>query len=174
MKVITFSRTFPGYHPRKGEQTNFVEKIWEGLNRCQHTADEWRRWNVSELERRLPECVNTYAAHDFTPKYHTVRAGHRWKVGDWFSPRVWSGKPYNSKQIQFAPDIQIKKVWRLTIDTEGLFYLDGKLFAYPNSDFALVPLAKNDGLEMTDFLNWFKYPCFFDGQIISWNESIEY
>jgi hypothetical protein len=30
-KVITFSRFFPAYHPRKGEPTYFVEKIWAHL-----------------------------------------------------------------------------------------------------------------------------------------------
>jgi hypothetical protein len=35
--------------------------------------------------------------------------------------------------------------------------------------------AKNDGLNATDLLDWFKYPkpcC--DNQIICWNENIEY
>lgn len=31
-KVITFSRTFPAYHPRKGEPTYFVEKFWTSIN----------------------------------------------------------------------------------------------------------------------------------------------
>jgi hypothetical protein len=98
-RVITFSRYFPAHHPRCGESTYFVEKIWASLETSflDQLADEDRIFNP-----RLSLDV-------FAPKHHTIRAGHRFKAGDWFSPRVWSGKPYNSKQIQFAPDIQVKK-----------------------------------------------------------------
>lgn len=40
-------------------------------------------------------------------KYHTIRAGNRFKKGDYFSPRIWTDKPYASKQYQFHPDILI-------------------------------------------------------------------
>jgi len=30
-KVITFSRTYPSYHIRKWEPTNFVEKIYKSI-----------------------------------------------------------------------------------------------------------------------------------------------
>lgn len=36
MRVTTFSRYFPSYHPRKGEPTNFVFKIWNSVG----NADE--------------------------------------------------------------------------------------------------------------------------------------
>ena len=35
-------------------------------------------------------------------------------------------------------------------------------------------IAKNDGLEVSDFLNWFKHPSNFSGQIICWSDSVEY
>jgi hypothetical protein len=31
MKPILFSRFFPAYHPKKGQPTYFVEKIWAHL-----------------------------------------------------------------------------------------------------------------------------------------------
>lgn len=119
-----------------------------------------------------------YTKKDVPPKHHTIRAGNRWKVGDWFSPRVWSGKPYASKQIEFAPPIQIKKVYPILINTRFitpvLFINDAqKHFTLFNS------LAKNDGLEYNDFVSWFRlHPKAksepFTGQILCWNESIEY
>lgn len=101
-------------------------------------------------------------------KHHTIRAGHRWKAGDWFSPRVWSGKPYRSKMIQFAPDIQIKKVWDFECDGLDGWYMNGSQFNYTWS----LQLAMNDGLTLADMQEWFNKP--FDGQIISWCDSIEY
>ena len=115
----------------------------------------------------------------FDPKHHTIRAGHRFKAGDWFSPRVWSGKPYNSKQIQFAPDIQVKNVW--DFDAHGTdFFLSGKHeFTHPEG-FDFSEVEKNDGLSACELMDWicmspeFKKTNTFAGQIICWDESIEY
>lgn len=114
MKVLTFSRVYPSYHPRKGESTFFVDKIISG------------------------------------EKSHTIRAGNRWKVGDKFSPRVWSDKPYRSPQIEFAPAIEVKKVFDFKVTDDG-YLLNGKSL---NLD-GLTELAKNDGLGADDFELWF-------------------
>lgn len=68
--------------------------------------------------------------------------------------------------------MQIKKLWDFILDEEGLIFINGQLYAYPNSDFALEPLARNDGLEWVDMYHWFNKPL--EGQIICWNENIEY
>lgn len=106
---------------------------------------------------------------DLIPKHHTIRAGHRWKVGDKFSPRVWSGKPYRSKQIQFAPEIEVQKIWRFEIDSHAV-YLDG---CYMPADTVGI-CANNDGLSFVDLMHWLRYPRHFTGQIICWNEQINY
>lgn len=161
-KVITFSRTFPSYHPKAGEPTYFVEKLWASLGDSyfDQLADEERQFNP-----RL-------SLDSFDPKHHTIRAGHRWKVGDWFSPRVWSGKPYNTKQIIIAPDIQIKKIWDFSIHA-GRYFIDDKPATNWNANYH-SDLALNDGLTVEDMQAWFKFPKPFEGQIICWNESIEY
>lgn len=176
-RVITFSRVFPSYHPKAGQPTNFVEKVWKSLGgpTQEHaTAFEERKGDYTS------SIAWGYRMID-GEKHHTIREGHRWKAGDWFSPAVWgndinpkSGRsgPYHSKQIKFAPDIQIKKVWDFMVDVEGCFFINQKLYAYPNSEHTLQPLAKNDGLEWMDLLNWFQEPMI--GQIICWNENIEY
>lgn len=182
-RVLTFSRTYPSYHPKAGQPTYFVEKIIGGL-----VAADVRGYGTELIKSLRDSGLLSIAAlnelHKGTYshyKHHTIRAGHRWKAGDWFSPRVWSGKPYNSKQIQFAPDIQVKKVfdfemlpaaWR----DECQFMVNGRLVF-----FSVPDIAMNDGLTLDDFVAWFAGPDMmsskrkpFDGQIICWNEAIEY
>jgi len=111
------------------------------------------------------------------PKGHTIRAGNRWKAGDMASLRVWSDKPYRSKQVEFA-QVEVKKVWpvqiKLVSGTIGIKVngIDIKGLAGPG-------IAKNDGLEWIDYVNWFnvhpkKVLQMFTGQIICWNQNIQY
>lgn len=96
----------------------------------------------------------------FKAKHHTIRNGNRWKVGDKFSPRVWSGKPYASKQIAIAPDIEIKKIWDFEIK-DAEYYLNGKALSL--GDLKIV--AENDGLTVDELECWFNVKE-FSGQIM--------
>ncbi len=172
-KVITFSRVFPAYHPKKGQPTLFAEKL---INSFRNDK------NFAELVYDLGDKLGYMYADDILsvidsvePKNHTIRSGNRWKVGDNFSPRVWSGKPYNSKQIILAPDIEIKKVWNIEVchyavngKVKGVsaFIINGNI--YTNWDI----LALNDGLSLNNLISWFNKP--FKGQIICWNKYINY
>lgn len=157
-KVIMFSRQFPAYHPRAGEPTFFVEKFWKSL------------WEL-DLFYDIPNLENAENIHGFDPKYHTIRAGHRFKAGDYFSPRVWSGKPYCSKHIIIAkPDIKVVKTWDFEINSNGTILLNG----LGTSASERIDISSNDGLKYKDFLNWFKYPNSFTGQIICWSDKINY
>lgn len=168
-RVITFSRTFPSYHLKAGQPTHFVEKVYKSiLKPTDHVP-------ITGIE----ESLSLFALTNANPKHHTIRAGHRWKAGDWFSPRVWAGKPYSSKMIQFAPDIQILKTW--DIDIIGTdWYLDGRHEYITGWRMSKDTIALNDGLSPDDFYDWFTMsPDFkkkqeFFGQIICWHESIEY
>jgi hypothetical protein len=189
-KVITFSRVFPSYHPKKGQPTYFPEKIITSLD-----IEEYRKMTLMDFlseefdpteEEFIKGSCNPLFHH--IPKYHTIRAGQRWKEGDWFSPRVWSGKPYNSPQIIIAEDIQIKKALDieitlvqdyLTIGIEDdLFYEENSRFAIQKDSLEL--LSKNDGLSSQDLKDWFllspnfKKKSSFVGQIICWNDQINY
>lgn len=170
-KVITFSRYFPKGHPRAGEPTYFVGKILISLNNQDWDIVHDKNNPEKSLFELLPIDL-TYPMRNPNPKFHTIRAGNRWKVGDKFSPRVWSGKPYNSPQIIIAPDIEIKKVFQFTI-SGGEFWINDNIYDGMNIDF-LEQIAANDGLTRCDLLDWFKYPKPFQGQIICWNESINY
>lgn len=134
--VLTVSRYFPTTHKRKGERTFFQERIHEAL------------WPVTE-----PPILGK--------KIHTVRANYPlWEeriknIQDGnaiLSVRYWSGKPYNSKQIEF---LQLDKdsgvgIQKLEDPTNFVFALiDGKIINWDE-------IAKNDGLSFDDFCEWFK------------------
>jgi len=163
-RIITFSRTFPAYHLKKGEQTLFVEKLMLGFPPFEQITDLF-----SVLPLALDRLTEIY------PKYHTIRSGSRWKIGDKFSPRVWSGKPYASKMITIAPDIEIKQIWTFECDENGVISVGG-FYCDTRTE---KQIAKNDGLSLEDFKEWLVMPCFkskkpFKGQIICWNENLEY
>ena len=180
-KVITFSRTFPGYHPKAGEPTYFVEKIWESLIQTEQISTS-KCCELSRLTGIGGYDMNNIRTIKVEPKHHTIRAGQRFKVGDKFSPRVWSGKPYASKQIIIAPDIEVKATFNFEIQVDQDYVsigIDDWLFYEENARFitqheALKCLAQNDGLSVADFKAWFKWPSEFRGQIICWNDKIEY
>lgn len=168
-RVITFSEFFPAYHPKKGEPTLFLERVMRSFSEI-----------IPNYEIPIKVCKAGYDMYEFChgqTKHHTIRAGKRWKVGDYFSPRIWSGKPYQSKQIVIGPDIQIKKIWdfQLFYGNEQV-WINGKILHYRAHEI----IAKNDGLELLDFVNWFvqappkKSVKLFEGQIICWNENINY
>lgn len=163
-KVITFSRVFPSTHPKKGEPTFFVEKMYNSL------------YLLKVVPKPLEDIFNFKIKEQ---KHHTMRVGNRWKVGDKFSPRIWSGMPYKSKQIIIAPDIEIKKLWDVEVHSKMKY--DDKLFRVLINGKELVTkeqyalLAKNDGLSEVDLLDWFWSPKKpFVGQIICWNKNINY
>ena len=164
-KVRTFSRHFPKGHPKQGEQTHFVEQIWNALKQLDLPLPKNSDFTKEFMWSILP------LSH-FGCKWHTIRAGKHFKVGDWFSPRVWTDKPYSSKLITIAPDIQIKKIWDIWHDENG-WWING------NSFYAIERLAQNDGLSVQDFLDWFNvHPKnkgeTFTGQILCWSNEVEY
>lgn len=171
-RVITFSRTFPAYHPKAGQPTNFIQKIWKGLPSV--PAIYYTPFIDEDITKSI---IWDYQLVEGV-KHHTIRAGNRWKAGDKFSPRVWSGKPYNSKMITIAPDIEIKKVWDIEIKKTAFKHNSFVIWKQILPLYKEEELAKNDGLELCDMLSWFKahdhQECNFSGQIICWNDKIEY
>jgi hypothetical protein len=158
-KVITFSRVFPKYHPKSGSPTNFVEQFYNSLFSKNNLMDYPKGLDIDESILGV--------------KNHTIRSGNRWKIGDKFSPRVWSEKPYNSKQIILCEDVEIKQIYQIRIWRESSLnwriYIDGKIISAPK----ITELAKNDGLSHKDLLEWFNVPVEknFEGQIIHWTDK---
>ena len=158
--VLTVSRYFPATHKRKGELTFFIQKIKKALG-------------IYEFHR--PENISD--------KIHTIRSNYElWakrikEVQEGkaiLSIRYWSGKPYNSKQVEICQldkdsGIGIQMIKLKIKDGEFSFNLkniDGeywiknkcevgnswKNYVYPN----IEEVAKNDGLSFEDFKEWFR------------------
>lgn len=171
-KIITFSTLFPSYHSKAGQPTHFVEKFlsaWDSTHSFQQIA------RTPLIDASI---VDLAVLRNCLPKYHTIRAGQRFKEGDMFSPRIWgtdinpkSGRsgPYHSKQIILAPDTLICKTFLFAI-SNNKFFIDNRSIS-PDT---LEEVAENDGLERHDLQEWFKYPKNFYGQIICWNKNINY
>lgn len=162
MRVITFSRYFPKKHPREGQPTGFIEKIFHSIYKDKPSMFFDAKIGNIWLD---PYVLGV--------KNHTIRHGNRWKVGDKFSARYWKGMPYRSAQSEFA-QIEIKKIFNFQILKEG-YFLNGKQIGYDK----LKEIAKNDGLSVDDFELWFAiHPSVknnnFAGQILCWNENINY
>lgn len=168
MRVLTFSRTFPAHHPKAGQPTWFVDKILHSIS--------------------FPDYKHSIDI-DNPAKYTTIRRGNLWKVGDKVSARYWSEIPYRSKQVEFA-QLEVRKTWKFETalwigcnskNCYSTWYMDGKEIGVLSKDLLhtegwdlINTIAENDGLSITDLLSWFKHPSNFNGQIICWNENINY
>lgn len=194
MRVLTFSRHFPAKHPKEGQPTMFVEKIWNSLNVEAFNETFWwpgeeyteeydfnKQLPCGTVSKFLSSLTNRY---DIGEKVHTIRSGSRWQVGDMISLRVWSDKPYRSKQIEFA-QVEVKKVWdfelrpmRLNGEILIMGFINGELVTNEQA----IELANNDGLNIIDFDKWLcpdgtkfivNLPV-FTGQIICWSSKPNY
>lgn len=163
--VLTVSRYFPTTHKRKGERTNFVCKILHTIN-----FDEAgnRLYNICSNE-----CETSCFRRMIDPKIHTIRSNYElWakrikEVQEGkaiLSIRYWSGKPYNSKQVEVC---QLDKDSGIGIQS---VYFGFNSIQFPfidnfNHDKSLTEkqglelsntIAKNDGLSLEDFKQWFR------------------
>jgi len=158
--VLTVSRVFPTTHKMKGKETYFKDKIELALGK---------------FERGCVIEHDTKTLIEFWPKLHTIRSSYElWakrikQVQDGkaiLSIRYWSGKPYDSKQVEIC---QLDKssgcgVQKLGFGygTEGSFYSqpliidDPYLYEKNGKKIYVDSLAKNDGLSLEDFKEWFK------------------
>ena len=176
-RVITVSRFYPSYHPKKGEPTLFIEKIYASM------AD-----NIEGFQ--IPNDANDYwDFHEYynctSPKHHTIRLGKRWKTGDKASIRVWgddinpkSGRKgaYHSKQITIAPDVEVT-VYNVELWKQGLdCFIGQRVNENTHTLLSFGEVARNDGLNFDDLKEWFKLKegTIIEAQIICWNKDLKY
>lgn len=127
--IITLSRVFPVTHSRRGEPTGFASKLASGEKKhtIRRNYDLWKV-NAEKMERG---------------KFY-------------LSIRQWSGKPYNSPQVEIAQRhnpicVQPIELYyhadndTITAKIDGREWLDADCYT----------LAKNDGLSVQDFKEWF-------------------
>jgi hypothetical protein len=141
------SLEFPKSHARKGELTDFVDSI-ACVKFCPGDCEfcDFEKEKIHTIRSNYPL---------WEKRMKKVQAGEA--VIEMF---YWSGKPYNSKQVVFAmldndSGCGVQKLewwgtgsmfvaWTETEDQD--FY----------SELKLETLAKNDGLSLDDFKEWFK------------------
>jgi hypothetical protein len=110
-------------------------------------------------------------------KTSTIRGKARCKPGDILSHRIWSGKPYRSKQIELCQTIckAVQRV-RITWEEQGVtFYINDRKIDHPGE---IELLAKQEGFESVQALkDYFKksakldksrHPKPFEGEMIEW------
>ena len=182
-RVITFSRVFPSYHPRKGEQTFFIEQILNDF-KIDYTDQKYFTW----LIENNPEIEDVFLWGFFKSlfsekkdcKAHTIR-NHKTplKIGEFINPKCWAGShlipkvnPYNKTpqgywQIKFAPNVEIKKTWNFRMTTQlddrendwTFCELNGKHYTFYSDEYLdkkIKEVCKNDGLSSIDFFEWFE------------------
>lgn len=127
--VITLSRVFPTTHSRKGQPTGFKEKLASGckLHTIRGNFDQWNA--IAEKMQRGGYCL---------------------------SIRQWSGRPYNSPQVEIAHLDQPIGIQRIELHYHSendtiTACIDGREWI----DADCYEIAKNDGLNTTDFKEWF-------------------
>ena len=135
-QILLFSRVFPPSHSKAGKPTGFAEKLAAGT------------------------------------KIHTIRADKKgwWKDGEkainsgkkYLSMKQWIGRPYNSGQITLGERERIG-LQSITMtysldDPLPKAWVDGK-------QVPVELLAKNDGLSVEDFVEWFFGTKLYSGNV---------
>lgn len=139
--VLLVSRTFPKRHKMEGEPTFFVEKIFAALG-FPYLNDE----NI----KKFHTCRKSYEL--WAKRIKEVQEGEAV-----LSLRYWSGKPYRSKQVEFAvldkdSGVGVQKlIWTEdnSMNLRPRIYDSCEIIGEDE-------LAKNDGLSIDDFKDWFK------------------
>lgn len=180
-KTRTLSRKFLKGHPREGQETFFVEQVLNALLdlKIYTNFDSLVKLNQDKIDDPKSNLVHEHIIYLWESldkrgmhgqKFHTIRGGHHFKQGDKIQLAVWSGKPYQSPQIKICPELEVKAVYDFEICQNPVKSGPVNLIMINNFDCDLDLVAQNDGLLVQDFLDWFKYPSEFDGQIICWKD----
>ena len=124
--ILTLCKSFPVTHSKAGEATDFEKKLKDKSKI--HTI----RYNAKNV---------------WNGRYKDIVSGKKY-----LSIREWTGRPYNSEQKEIAqlPKIGLQHV-TMTYSSED---------AYPeiwidNKKVSIHEVAKNDGLSVEDFVEWF-------------------
>lgn len=93
-------------------------------------------------------------------KLHTLRGNYQYwskiiakvNAGEAIlSVRYWSGKPYRTPQVEIAQFTKLGEQ-KFTLHSFGTLAVDDKLHTLEKT----TEIAKNDGLALQDFYDWFK------------------
>lgn len=144
--VLTLSKYFPKTHKRAGESTDFIKKLVCSLS-CPGDC------SICDIDQTKFKKIHTIRANYelWTKRIDQIQKGEAR-----LSIRYWSGKPYNSPQVQIHEldkysDIGIQKLEFSASGIIGMIRIDNE---FP--DVSIADIAVNDGLSYLDFKEWFK------------------
>lgn len=127
--ILTLSRAFPVTHSRRGQPTEFASKLISGEKKhtIRRNYDQWKL-NAEKTERGR----------------------------FYLSIRQWSGRPYNSPQVEIAQrnnpiGVQPIELYYHSDNDTITAKIDGR--EWLDADCHII--AKNDGLSVQDFKEWF-------------------
>lgn len=124
--ILTLCKVFPKTHSKAGINTLFAVKLFAGRKLHTIRSDEKDLWSK---------------------KVADINEGK--KI---LCVREWTGRPYNSEQADIKQFVNVG-LQDITItcgvdDEKPLAWVDGK-------PVPIETIAKNDGLELSDFIEWF-------------------
>ena len=147
--VLTLSQNFPVTHSKAGQPTFFKDKFHAAIT---HNDEYWNKLHTIRANYQL-----------WRERFDQIERGEAC-----LSIRLWTGKPYCSKQVEIA---------RLTAeDGIGLEMLQfkkghewGEWVIADREDYWCThvkpsTLAMNDGLSLEDWTEWFNNPAYDKSQ----------
>lgn len=172
--VLMLSKEFPKEHPKAGQPTRFRCKFLMGRKFSE--ACTWA-CTYDGTENTLRSCSRNAIVEEGKlwnfPKIHTIRTNlERWtrimqKVQEGkavISVRQWKGKPYEKGNVQVEiarlgkddgigmQTLQLVRYVDVTGEKELFaYYIDGVL----KDNLSLEDIARNDGLTLEDWKEWF-------------------
>ncbi len=132
--IIVLVATFPQWHTKKEQYTYFKESIFNGISQGQRGLKIHTIRGSYELWKKRIDEINSGKAI--------------------LSIRQWTGKPYHSRQVEILrlEKAGIQKI-RSMDDTHAYIVNDkGNVLPVP-----LQELSANDGLELSDFMEWLRH-----------------
>lgn len=136
---LTLSQVFPVTHFKAGEPTGFKEKVEAAIKQLE---GEW--WKLHTIRAN---CAL------WAKRFEKIATGEAC-----LSIRMWTGKPYRSKQVEIVrltreDGIGLQK---LSFDKDRDGCISYKFFNIDGRFADIQDVAKNDGLSFNDWREWFK------------------
>ena len=136
--ILTLCKKFPVTHSQSGNPTHFEDLLQRGIKIHTVRGNNKQLWNRREVD---------------------IKSGRKY-----LSVREWSGRPYNSEQVEIARferiGLQRIVITNTSTDNEPQCWVDGKKVP-------IYDIAHNDGLSVDDFVEWFlRDTNVFEGVVI--------
>ena len=150
--VLTVSRYFPKTHKRAGEETFFKEKILSAIGKYDDGIG--RAIGLDKIDKKIHIIRSNYPL--WKKRIEQIQDGKAI-----LSIRSWSGRPYNSKQVEIC---QLDKdsgcvVQMLDLSifkTHELCFVNSFENSFSAQTASCNSISKNDGLSLENFKEWFK------------------